>query len=498
VFNFHAWPLTGPVGFKVDGDKNSTRGLTLRDSEGRQIPLQHVSDDANEGARLSFIAEDVPACGYKTHYLSRLPHGGPVSPAAGPGSNPIENAHYRIGMSADGRLTIFDKTRRKILGSTSPHGLGDLAMYDMPPGGGWAPTGPAGKRRDWQVDSAQCMSIYGPVFSALRARGRIEGPAGEHRITREVRLWENSRRIEYSIEIDAQQDSAIFCICFALGIDGKVAAGIPFGVESRDNLQNELFRTDLLVSNNDQWACGGFPEGYDATRWTDVSDPEFGYTFICPPGMHTGYEFKRQDKSLEFILLRLRAMPEDEFRECPASLQGVGRHIWRCALVPHEGTWREAVSYRQALEQHVPLLAHSPLFGMECGGFVGQRSNRFTAPGGFFGVATPEWYQNPPPPLPPQTSLVEVSPPNIVLSSMRLVKPGSARAKPEYELRLYETAGKTTDAVVKLGWSADRVQETNFLGEPLKAAGEIKANGREILIRFDPWKIVTLRIGSTR
>src|SRR5581483_11642174 len=116
-------------------------------------------------------------------------------------------------------------------------GLGDLAMYDMPPGGGWAPTGPPGKRRDWLVDSAQCSSMHGPVFSALRASGRITGPVGPHRITREVRLWGDSPRIEYFVEIDAQQDSAIFCICFALEIDGKVVAGIPFGVESRDHLK---------------------------------------------------------------------------------------------------------------------------------------------------------------------------------------------------------------------------------------------------------------------
>ena len=396
-------------------------------------------------------------------------------------------------MSADGKLKIFDKARGKALGSPGIGGLGDLAMYDMPAGGGWAPTGPAGKRRDWQIDSGLCQSIQGPVFSALRASGRIEGPDGAHRVTREVRLWGDSRRIEYDVEIEAKRDNGIFCICFAVGVAGNVTAGIPFGVESRDNLKNELFRADL-----DLWAGGGFPEGYDATRWTDVSDSEFGYTFICPPGMHTGYEFKKNDKSLEFILLRTRSMPDDEFRQCPLSLQGVGRHTWRCALVPHESTWREALSYRQALEQHNPLLAHSPLFGLDCGGVTGQRSNRFNAIKGFFGVAEPEWYLNPPSPLPAQASLVEVAPPNVVLSSMRLIKSGSEKEEPEYELRLYETAGQATDAVVKLGCAVDSVRQTNFLGEPLDAAGKIKTNGREIVFRIQPWKIVTLRIGSTR
>jgi alpha-mannosidase len=114
------------------------------------------------------------------------------------------------------------------------------------------------------------------------------------------------------------------------------------------------------------------------------------------------------------------------------------------------------------------------------------------------GVAEPEWYRNLPSPLPAQASLVEVAPPNVVLSSMRLIKSGSEKEKPEYELRLYETAGQATDAVVKLGCAVDSVRQTNFLGEPLDAAGKIKTNGREIVFRIQPWKIVTLRIGSTR
>ena len=492
VFNFHEWPMTGPVEFKVDGGKSATQGLVLRDSRGQEIPLQFAGDDHHGTRRLAFIAREVPACGYKALYLSRVPEGGgPVKPAAETGCKAIENAHYRIETSADGKLKIFDKARGKTLGSPGIGGLGDVAMYDMPATEGWAATGPPGRRRDWQVDSGQCRSIQGPVFSALQAGGRIEGPGGSHMVTREVRLWGDSRRIEYGIGIEATHDNGIFCIGFALGVTGNVTAGIPFGAESRDNLANELFRTDL-----DEWAGGGFPEGYEATRWTDVSDAEYGYTFVCPPGMHTGYMFRKGSKSLEFILLRLRPMPTEHFRQCHSSLQGVGRHYWRCALIPHEGTWREALSHRHAVEQHVPLLAHSPVYGLDSGGVANKRSHRFDPPTGFFGIAEPEWYRKPPPPLPAQASLVEVSPPNVALSSMRLIKSSSGVGKPEYELRLYETTGQATDAIVKLGCAVGSVRETNFLGEPLAGAGRIAADGREIRVHVPPWKIVTLCIAE--
>ena len=494
VFNLHEWPMTGPVEFKVDGDKDGTQGVVLRDSQGKEIPLQWEGYDPNEGTRLAFIAQDVPACGYKTFYLSRLPQGGgPVIPSVDPGLKPIENAHYRIGMGADGKLEIFDKGHNKILGSPEIGGLGDLAMYDMPAPTGWVAIGPAGKRRDWQVDSAHSQSIHGPAFSALRARGRIDGPNGAHHLIREVRLWGDSPRIEFAVEVDAKLDNGILCICFSTGVDGNVAAGIHFGVESRDNLKNELFRTDF-----DEWAGGGFPEGFDAVRWTDVFGSDFGYTFICPPGMHTGYVFKRNEKSLEFILLRVRPMPEDVFRTCHSSLQGMGRNKWRCALVPHAGTWRDALSYRQALEQHVPLLAHSPLFGLDCGGVSGEKSSRLTPIRGFFGVTEPDWYRNPRPPLPAQASVVEVAPANVLLSSIRLIKSGSEKEKPEYELRLYETAGQATDAIVKLGCVVDNVRQTNLVGEQMDSVGRIKTNGREIAFHIQPWKIVTLRIRGSQ
>lgn len=224
----------------------------------------------------------------------------------------------------------------------------------MPPlTGTWEHIGPVGKRRDWQAAVAECRAVQGPVFASLTISGKIDG----HAIVREVRLWRGSRRIEFGVHLNTiQPDNGVFCIRFPLGMSGKVVAGIPFGVELRDNLAQEPFRGESF--------CLGFPEGYDATRWTDVSSPEFGYTFICPPGMHTGYAFKKADQSIEFILNRFQPMPKDQFVRAAATLDGRGHHHWQCALLPHAGTWRDAKSYLHALEQHIPLMAWSPAAGL--------------------------------------------------------------------------------------------------------------------------------------
>jgi hypothetical protein len=258
---------------------------------------------------------------------------------------------------------------------------------------------------------------------------------------------------------------------------GNVVAGIPFGVEPRENLDREPFRYDGFIQ--------GFPEGYDGTRWTDVSTPAFGYTFICPPGMHTGYAFKKKDHALEFILHRLQPMPKDIFRQSHPSLQGKGYHVYQCVLAPHPGTWREAASYRAALEEHVPLLAWSPSYRIGRGGVCEKEQ-----------PDRPQPDQLRPGALKPggEASLAEVTPASVVLSSMRLVRPEPGRQVAEIELRLYETVGSPAEVAIRLGCPVSRVRPTNFLGEPAESAAKIDVDGREIRFRILPWKIVTLRV----
>ena len=85
-------------------------------------------------------------------------------------------------------------------GSPDIGGLGDVVLYDAPRPAAWRMNGPLGQRHDWQAQPEEFRFTQGPVFASLRATGAI----GPHVIRREVRLWAKSRRIEYSIEIDAK------------------------------------------------------------------------------------------------------------------------------------------------------------------------------------------------------------------------------------------------------------------------------------------------------
>ena len=271
--------------------------------------------------------------------------------------------------------------------------------------------GPLGAAQVWEVNPGKLGSVCGPVFTALRATGAF----GRHSATRELRLWCGSRCLDYHVALDAAEGCGVFAIRFPVGLSGRVSAGIPFGVEPREHFDKEPFRGESFVQ--------GYPAGYYATRWTDVSSSSSGYTLICPSGAHTGYAFLPQQQALEFILLRVRPLTPGLWGQMHPSIKGTGHHAFACSLVPHAGTWREAASYRDALEAHVPLLAFSPGLGL-------RRVRPGKGPAANSGAAAD------------QASLIEVTPASVVLSTpapLRGLPKATAR---EVELRLYETAGR--------------------------------------------------------
>lgn len=449
VFNYHAWPVTGPVFFM------ERSGIPLlRDGEQRPVAVQYAGKLESGQDRYVFLARDVPACGYRTYYLSLKPGSGKE------GRQPpqdIENEYYRVRMLADGKLEIRDKANNKLLGVAEQGGLGDVVFYDAPPPQGWMMNGPLGQRHGWQLSEKETVISSGPVYSILRAKGRI----GPHEITREVRLVRGSRRLEFHLEIQADEGNGVFCIRFPLEVSGRVTAGVPFGAEPREHFESEPFRGEYFIK--------GYPEGYYATRWTDVSSDRSGYTMVCPWGAHSGYLYKPAEKALEFLLLRLRPMPSDVWGQASPSIKGTGRHEFDCSLIPHEGTWREAATYREALLAHQPLQARL-VSGTPRSGQAGPIAD-----------------------LPDVNSVVEVSPAGMVLSAARLIRSRQGE-RPGLELRLYETLGRATDAVIRLDRPAGKVEETDFLGRPIKEPQQLEVKAKEIRLRVGPWKIVTLRL----
>jgi len=446
VFNPHGWPVSGPVRFARD---EFPLTMHVRDADGREIPVQNAGRTPSGLWNYLFAAQHVPGCGYKTYYLrADRGHAAPQPPLVRP-TQTVENEFYRVSQSADGRLEIVDKATGRVLGDPTHGSLGEVAFYDAPPPKGWMMVGPLGNRQTWQVGPHDTSGIAGPTHSLLSATGRI----GPHTLVRELRLYAGCRRLDFHVAIDAAAGNGAFVARFPLGIAGRVTAGIPFGAEPRDALAQEMFRGEFFVK--------GYPDGFAATRWTDVSTDQMGYSLICPWGAHTGYAWHAAEKALEFILLRVRPLPTGKWGAMSPSLTGTGHHEFDYALVPHAGTWREAATPRAALQFHMPLTA----------------------------VVVDQKQDSPQASLADRASWAEVTPVGTMLSSLRpLDGPGHP-----IELRLYESQGRPTDAVVRVGRPLHKVVETDLLGRPTHTLEKLEFHDGAIHLRLKPWRIVTLR-----
>jgi alpha-mannosidase len=128
------------------------------------------------------------------------------------------------------------------------------------------------------------------------------------------------------------------------------------------------------------------------------------------------------------------------------------------ALVPHNGDSRESQIYRAGLEFNNPLIA--------------RKTSRHAGP------------------LPSHWGLVEITPPNVVASALKLGEDTGLI------LRVYEAAGKTTSGVkIKLPHGSRRASEVNLIEQPLRDA---KVLGDSITFDLRPFEIKTFRIELPR
>ena len=417
----------------------------IKDQSGRVVPCEYGDEN-----KVRFMAGEVPSVGYKTFYLCPADHP-PQIPTWADGSNSIENECYRIATDEQGSLLILDKKTHRTLGDSAKGGIGAVVFRSaFPPEAenGWVMLGPFGDAQRCRWDHRTTRSCNGAVRCVLETSGTI----GRTEVHRSVCLQPGSRRIDFGITIHARDKTdGVYRFAMPCDFEGELTAGIPFGAEVRKEYEKELFREEFFVT--------GYKNGTYASRWTDYSSDEYGYTFICPHGAYTGYELDPDTRTLEFTLLRARSTNSTAGGVGTDYMYGLGIHTFRCAVVPHEGDWRQAAAYRDALEFHNPLMSH-----------VATKACEHTDA------------------LSSLQSFISVSPENVVLSSARMVREGA------WELRLYETAGKPVTAVIETAHVPSEVNITDFSGKTVGDAQYVELKHHQIHVPVGAWKIVTLRV----
>jgi alpha-mannosidase len=273
----------------------------------------------------------------------------------------------------------------------------------------------------------------GPVVSEFR----VEHPFGSKgRFSTTVRLYAGLRRIDLGTRILNNDPFVRYRVLFPTSIPkGQGVHEIPFGAIRR-------------------------PAGieFPAQNWMDYSDGEYGLTLI-----NRGLPGNNVDEGVMMLsLLRTAQLVAYAFAGgyepgvSSASGQEVGKRLsFDYALLPHQGTWREARAYRAGLEFNNPLIVRK---------------------------AAPH-----PGALPGRWGLLEVSPDNVVLSA---VKPGEDGST---VVRVYEAEGRPVrGAELRLKTGLVMAEETDLLENAQKKLDV--EGGAALRFALGPFEIKTFKL----
>jgi alpha-mannosidase len=442
--------------------------------------VERYGDGGIRQAELLFIA-DVPALGYAVYHVGYGPAAAPPTALACTGDvrygiqhqaheATIENEFYRLTLDNwGGQITsLWDKRLKwEVIDPERPWGNvltkepdhGDLWEINGPcKGGATTPTHrPFPFPEPWAADfshryGGNGTSIPGPVC----VQHRLPGPFGAGRRETVVRLYHRLPRIEFETHLTSADEWVRYRVAFPTVLRGGVVIHeIPFGALER-------------------------PAGeYPAQNWIDVSDGPRGLALLNQglPGNNV------DDGVLMLSLLRAvmnRGMDSDGGFEKDVP------HVFRYALVPHAGTYRQAHIYRAGLEFNHPFqvrkVACRERTTLNSSDAQFQRRS-IPAAGSIPATLNSSRRLN----LPSRHSFVRVTPENAVLSALKPTAEGLI-------VRVYEAAGaRRTSAVVALPGSLARAEPMNL--RERSERGQVFVEGNELRFHLKPFQVRTFRVG---
>jgi alpha-mannosidase len=456
VFNTLGWSRSDAAEVNVGFGEGSVSGLVVTDSDGQTVPHQVVestryADGGLKTARIAFIARDVPAMGYSTYHVSPkfgASGTGAINSDAPAGARvTFENAYYTVGLdrstgaissihvkagnwdvlSGPGNIVAREQDRGDLWELyRGLDGGSRVAMTTKQrvPGRGQATFSDEGKGDLGTVTN-------GPVFSELR----VARPYGSGKFGTSVRVYTALRRIEVTTRLVNQDKFVRYQALFPTTIaQGKSTHEIPFGSIDRPSAIE-------------------FP----AQNWVDYSDGRRGLALlnIGLPGNIT------TDGTMMVSLLRAHSLGAYGFgggyepgMSSDSGFQLGQERTMKYALVPHAGDWAAARVFRDGLEFNHPLVCQSVL------AHAGSLPNRW--------------------------GLIEVSNPDVVVSSLKPTRSG------DVALRFYEASGRPASGVsIKLRARVLSARDANLLED---SGPELNIEGNAVRFDLKPFEIKTIRL----
>ncbi len=473
VFNSLSWEVKDWVEMDLNFEKGEVVAIKGLMSGEEEIDVEVIrfvryEDDSLRYARIGFVPT-VPGLGYKVYkILEREPKHYRYDPnyilIRG---NTIENGFFGVETDpATGLIDVIQEGERICMANelVLEEETGDLYYHLQKlyipvktETGEGVKYGSFRVKNFWINESPlrRVINVKTDYFSLrwpYRLTEKLEPLIWEHKYLacgKKIIVYKDIPRIDFITNIEDQHPRARLRVRFSTDIKSSdYACGTQFGVVSRPTCQ---FRS----KPEGKWVerpCGVFP----SLRWLDYSDGKKGLTV-----MHMGTpENMVRDGDIYLTLLRSVSMLSSDGRTGPAipvpDAQEFKRYVFRYSIYPHRGDWREAASYKQALEFNFILDALQLPKGKK---------------------------------MPLKRYFLKMEPESVVLSALKRAEDGEGAI-----LRFYETKGEKTNAEITLFREPKTVKAVNLLEEEDEGVvKKLKKNGKRIELKMKPFEIVTVK-----
>ena len=442
VFNSLSWPVTAPVVVPFPRNQDSaeqsivipSQRYKIVDAAGEKRPFQRLSRGASGTdpfPEYEFMADDVPALGYKTFYMVE-DDGRDWEPRTGLAPDMIENGWYRLRLAPGGVAGLYDKElgqevldTRKFLGfevftmRSVGNGAGEFGRVQQPTMEGFDALGR--HKPVWRFVEEES----GPVKTVLALEQRMPDCTVRQRLI----LYNWVKRIDCEVELLGFDGNPYREYRLAVPVaadNGDVAYEIPFGVL-------EVGRGEAKGTGGPAYGSLVYDEEMKDIRPREVQNflyaggPDLGVTFSTSVAVND-YKDPTDDPVpypvLQPILLASR-------RSCHGEgnwyLQE-GDHRYRFSLTSHAAGWRNG--YRAGIGANTPLLA----------------------------VATNYYpFQG----LPESLGFLPFTAPNLALATMKKAETDDAVV-----VRVYDIEGKDGETEIRLPVAVREAVRTNLIEEP--------------------------------
>ena len=411
VFNSAPWKRNDSFFIEVDEDG------TWHDSDGNALVSQRT-----DGGHV-VQAHDVPSMGYAPIYFKKDAETAKAQIPFESHNSGINTPFYEIEWNEVGQLTkLYDKTHKREVLADDSRGNVLQTFEDKPM-----------MFDAWDIDIfyqekmkevTNLVSVQFMEQGSLQTVIRFKWEFGSSTITQDMIVYAESRRIDFKTHVDWQERQRLLKVAFPVDVRSTEATyDIQYGNVKRPTHWNTSWDYARFETVGHQWA--------------DLSEGGYGVSLLNDSKY--GYDIK--DHVMRLSLLKSPIHP-DPYGD-------LGEHNFTYSLLPHENSWVEGNTVREAWQLNNPLTYKH-------------------------GEVTPKGQ-----------SLLNCSADNLMIDAVK---------KAEYEdavvIRLHEFEGKRVNARLFGDWSIASWQECDLMERPISD----EVNNGEIDFYIKPYEIKTFLV----